>query len=74
MYTQTLDAHAAQHSKTLPRRVVRSKPGKTMITIVLSGAIVLAIAVTTWTMLRAEFTETFHELSACHVVAPDRAA
>ena len=74
MYTQTLDAHAATQSNTLPRRDVRSKPGKTMTTIVLSGAIFLAIAVTTWTMLRAEFTETFREFAACHVVAPDRAA
>lgn len=45
-----------------------------MITVVLCGAVFLAIAITTWAMLRTEFNETFHQFSACSAAMTDRTA
>ena len=74
MHTQTLDTQTAQQPEIQQSLPAQSKPTKTAIRLILSCAVLLAIGFTTWGMLRAEFDETFHMLSACHTVASDRTA
>jgi|GEM_PF-1651756 len=77
MSTRTLDTQNIRNAKRLSARGTRAKPtkpAKTAITIVLSGAIVLGICATTWSMLQAEFERTFHEFSARPTVALDCAS
>ena len=74
MHTQTLDTQTAQQPEIQQSLPAQSKPTKTAIRLILSCAVLLAIGFTTWGMLRAEFDETFHMLSAGHTVASDRTA
>ena len=74
MHTQTLDAQTAQQPEIQQSLPAQSKPTKTVIRLILSCAVLLAIGFTTWGMLRAEFNETFHMLSACYTVASDLTA
>ena len=74
MHTQTLDTQTAQQSEIQQSLPAQSKPTKTAIRLVLSCAVLLAIGVTTWTMLRAQFSESFSEFRACHTVALERVA
>jgi hypothetical protein len=74
MHTQTLDAQTTQQPEIQQSLPAQSKPTKTVIRRILSCAVLLAIGFTSWGMLREEFDETFHMLSACHTVAPDRTA
>jgi len=69
MPTLALDAVAATKTNHLSKRGAMTTPGKTALTVLLFGAIFLGIGVTTWSMLRAEFQKTFHEFSACPIVA-----
>ena len=68
MSTFTLDALAVTKANHLSKPSARAKPGKTAI-ILMSGAVFLGIGVTAWIGLRAEFEKTFHEFSACPIVA-----
>ena len=74
MHTQTLAAQTAQQPEFQQSLPAKSNPTKTVIRLILSCAVLLAIGFATWGMLRAEFDETFHLLSACHTVASDRTA
>ena len=74
MHTRTPDTHTARLPKSRHLLPAVSKPTKTALRLILAGTVVLAIGFATWGMLRAEFDETFHMLSTCHSVAPDRTA
>ena len=74
MHTQSPDTHTAQQPRTQQRPPAQSKPTKTALKLMLSGAVLLAIGFTTWSMLRAQFSESFSEFPACHTVAFDRVA
>ena len=74
MQSQILDAHTAQHPTNRPLLQSKSRPAKAAVRFVVAGAVFLAISFTTLGKFRAEFQETFGEVPACHVVAPDRAA
>jgi hypothetical protein len=62
---------ALQPRHLLPCQVTSRQ---TAITILLFGAVFLAIGFTAWSMLRAEFQETMHQFSVCSIVPPDRVA
>jgi len=74
MSTLTRDALAVTKTNHPSKRDATATPGKTAITIILFGTIFLGIGVTTWSMLRAEFQKTFHEFSACPIIAMDHAS
>ena len=74
MHTQTLDAQTTQQPEIQQSLPAQSKPAKAAIRLVLSCVVLLAIGVTTWTMLRAQFNESFSEFPACHTVALERVA
>ena len=73
MSTFTLDALAVTKANQPSKPSARAKPGKTAV-ILLSGAVFLGVGVTAWIGLRAEFEKTFHEFSACNIVAMDHAS
>jgi len=74
MSTHTLEALAIPKTNHQSKHGARARTGKTAITVLLSGAIFVGIGVTIWSMLQAEFERTFHEFSACTVVALERAS
>ena len=71
MLTPTFDAIAVTKATHLSKRGAMTTSGKRAITIILFGTIFLGIGVTAWSGLRAEFEKTFHEFSACSIVAMD---
>ncbi len=72
MHPQTLDTHSAQQPET--RQSQPAKPAKNAIRLILSCTVFLAIGFTTWTMLQAQYSESFSQFPACHTVALDRVA
>jgi len=69
--TPALNAVAVTKATHLSKRGAMTTSGKRAITIILFGAIFLGIGVTAWWGLRAELEKTFHEFSACSIVAMD---
>ena len=74
MHTQTLDTQTAQQPEIQQSLPAKSKAAKTVTRLILSCTVLLAIGFTTWTMLRAQFSESFSEFPACHTVALERVA
>lgn len=74
MHTQTFDTQTAQQTDIQQALPAQSKPTKTAIRLILSCAVLLAIGFTAWTMLRAQFSESFSAFPACHTVAVERVA
>ena len=74
MHTQTLDTQTAQQSEIQQSLPAQSKHTKAVIRLILSCTVLLAIGFTTWTMLQAQFSESFSEFPACHTVALERVA
>ena len=72
MHTESIDTQTAQQPQIQQSLPAQSKPAKTVIKLILSCTVVLAIGFTTWTMLRAQFSESFSEFPACHTVAFER--
>ncbi len=76
----TLAAHCnPATSESRPSEAKRSLPTvsrrtRTTITVVVAGAVLVAIAITAWNKLQAEFDESFNRFSACPTVALERTA
>ena len=74
MHTQTLDTQTAQQPEIQQSPPAQSKSTKTVTRLILYCTVLLAIGFTTWSMLRAQFSESFSEFPACHTVALERVA
>ena len=72
MHTQTLDTQTAQQPEIQQSLPAQSKSTKTVTRLILYCTVLLAIGFTTWSMLRAQFSESFSEFPACHTVALER--
>ena len=76
----TLTAHGIPAtSESRPSEAKRSpptvpRPTWTTIAVVVAGAVLVAIAITAWNKLQAEFDESFNRFSACPTVALERTA
>lgn len=67
----TSDARPSKAKRSLP---TVSRRTRTTIAVVVAGAALVAIGITGWNKLRAEFDESFNRFSACPTVAHERAA
>lgn len=62
----TNEAQPAQAKRPLP---TVSRRTRTTIAVVVASAMLVAIAITAWNKLQAEFDESFNRFSACSTVA-----
>lgn len=67
----TNDSQPSVAKRSLPTVSSRTR---TTIVVVVAGAVLVAIAITAWNKLRAEFDESFNRFSACPAVAHERTA
>ena len=67
----TSDSQPSEPKRSLP---TVSRGTRTTIAVVVAGAVLVAIAITAWNKLRAEFDESFNRFSACPAVAHERTA
>jgi len=77
MHSQTLSA-ATAHTTRQPQSThslpALSKPNRTVLRLIMTSTVLLGLGFAGWSMLRAEFDETFHSFPGCHTVAPNQMA
>ena len=67
----TNDSQPSETKRSLP---TVSRRTWTTIAVVVAGAVLVAITITAWNKLQAEFDESFNRFSACPTVALERTA
>lgn len=67
----TSDSQPSEPKRSLPTVSTRTR---TTIAVVVTSAVLVAIAITGWNKLQAEFDESFNRFSACPTVTLERTA
>lgn len=67
----TNDSQPSKPKRSLP---TVSRRTRTTIAVIVAGAVLIAIGITGWNKLQAEFDESFNRFSACPTVALERTA
>lgn len=67
----TNDSQPSEPKRSLP---AMSRRIRTTFAVVVAGAVLVAIAITAWNKLQAEFDESFNRFSACPSAALERTA
>ncbi len=67
----TSESRPSEAKRSLPTVLRRTR---TTIAVVVAGAVLIAIAISAWNKLQAEFDESFNRFSACPSAALERTA